>query len=123
VRRFAPSARRCSTRGCTYRYSTMADVLIVSLMEGVFGNSAGSSQHVDTNDLVGSLFGPLGTAPLMFVLPEDEVYVRAQRGDEYATGRGTSWRVCTTTRPGHCQQVRRPDRQSCSKTVRNVHSE
>ena len=68
-----------------------------------------------------SLFCPLGTAPLMFALPEYEVYVQAQRGDilylntpqvlhgacvpphGVATspplGRSTSRSACTARRP------------------------
>ena len=48
---------------------------------GVFGFGAGNPQHTDPSDYGGGLFTPIGTAPLMFALPEFQVYVRATRGD------------------------------------------
>ena len=48
---------------------------------GVFGFGAGNPQHTDPSDYGGGLFTPIGTAKLMFALPEFQVYVRATRGD------------------------------------------
>lgn len=98
---------------------------------GVFGNSAGNPQHVDNNDLVGSLFCPLGTAPLMFALPEYEVYVQAQRGDIlYLNTPQVLHGACVPPHGVATARMFAAARKEhltfglyCSKTVRNVRSD